>query len=123
MDIKSRRHREGQHRQQMDIKDRRYRTAHSERALASSRIGRLHIMQIMQETIARPRENMSKYAPKISLHPHPEKIREVIGPVARYLQIIAETGVKTTSRRRPGTTHSGRRRRRQGQEDHRRPRQ
>ncbi len=81
---------------QMDIKIAGIDRVILERALGQARIGRLHIMQIMLETIARPRENMSKYAPKIIRFTiNPEKIREVIGPGGKMInKIIAETGVK-----------------------------
>ena len=67
-----------------------------EKALGQARLGRLHIMQIMLNTIAQPREHLSKYAPKIIRFTiNPEKIREVIGPGGKMInKIIAETGVK-----------------------------
>ena len=50
----------------------------------------------MLETLAQPREHLSKYAPKIVRFTiNPEKIREVIGPGGKMInKIIAETGVK-----------------------------
>ena len=67
-----------------------------ERALKQAYDGRLHILKIMLETLAQPREHLSKYAPKIVRFTiNPEKIREVIGPGGKMInKIIAETGVK-----------------------------
>ena len=50
----------------------------------------------MNDCIATPSEEMSKYAPKIfTMQILPEKIREVIGPGGKVInKIIDETGVK-----------------------------
>jgi len=81
---------------QMDIKIAGIDRVVLERALGQARLGRLHIMQAMLETLAKPHEHMSKYAPKIIRFTiNPEKIREVIGPGGKMInKIIAETGVK-----------------------------
>ncbi|MDD3214887.1 MAG: polyribonucleotide nucleotidyltransferase, partial [Eubacteriales bacterium] len=81
---------------QMDIKIAGIDRAILERALGQARLGRLHIMKIMLETLAQPREQLSKFAPKIiRFIINPEKIREVIGPGGKMInKIIAETGVK-----------------------------
>ena len=81
---------------QMDIKIAGIDRNILERALEQARIGRLKIMEIMLQTIAQPREHLSKYAPKIVRFTiNPEKIREVIGPGGKMInKIIAETGVK-----------------------------
>ncbi len=65
-------------------------------ALEKARIGRLKIMNIMLDTISAPRENISKYAPKIiTFKINPDKIKDVIGPNGKMInQIIAETNVK-----------------------------
>lgn len=65
-------------------------------ALEQARVGRLEIMQKMLAVIDKPRENLSKYAPKItSFNINPEKIREVIGSGGKTInKIIDETGVK-----------------------------
>lgn len=67
-----------------------------EEALERARIGRLHILSKMEETISEPREDLSQYAPKIfTMNIHPDKIREVIGPGGKVInKIIDETGVK-----------------------------
>ena len=52
--------------------------------------------EVMLKAIDKPRENVSKYAPKIiQFKIDVEKIREVIGPGGKVIQkIIADTGVK-----------------------------
>ena len=81
---------------QMDIKIAGIGRAILDRALSQARIGRLHILQKMLDVLPKPRETMSKYAPKIVRFTiNPEKIREVIGPGGKMInKIIAETGVK-----------------------------
>ena len=81
---------------QMDIKIAGIDRTILERALKQAYDGRLHILKIMLETLAQPREHLSKYAPKIVRFTiNPEKIREVIGPGGKMInKIIAETGVK-----------------------------
>ncbi|MCK6129781.1 polyribonucleotide nucleotidyltransferase [Parvimonas micra] len=65
-------------------------------ALKKAKKARLHILSIMNDCIATPSEEMSKYAPKIfTMQILPEKIREVIGPGGKVInKIIDETGVK-----------------------------
>ena len=81
---------------QMDIKIAGIDRPILERALSQARVGRLHILQKMLEVLDKPREALSKYAPKIVRFTiNPEKIREVIGPGGKMInKIIAETGVK-----------------------------
>lgn len=81
---------------QMDIKIAGIDKPILERALNQALAGRLHILKIMLESLEKPRENLSKYAPKIVRFTiNPEKIREVIGPGGKMInKIIAETGVK-----------------------------
>lgn len=65
-------------------------------ALEQAREGRNHILDIMEETIAEPRQNLSPYAPRIMSFQIPnEKIGAVIGPGGKNIrQIIEDTGVK-----------------------------
>ena len=65
-------------------------------ALKQALDGRLHILKIMLDTLAQPREQLSRYAPKIvTFMINPDKIREVIGPGGKMInKIIADTGVK-----------------------------
>ena len=81
---------------QMDIKIAGIDRAILEKALSQALAGRLHILKIMLDTLDKPREHLSRYAPKIVRFTiNPEKIREVIGPGGKMInKIIAETGVK-----------------------------
>ncbi len=66
-------------------------------ALMKTRAARFKILdECMLPCIAEPREQLSKYAPKIiSTHIDPEKISDVIGKGGKIIQrITAETGVK-----------------------------
>ncbi|KNZ41660.1 polyribonucleotide nucleotidyltransferase [Acetobacterium bakii] len=65
-------------------------------ALEQARIGRLHILGIMNEEISAPREDLSPFAPRIIiLQIKPEKIRDVIGSGGKVInKIIDDTGVK-----------------------------
>jgi len=65
-------------------------------ALEQARIGRLHILDIMNKEISAPRADLSPYAPRIIiLQIKPEKIRDVIGSGGKVInKIIDETGVK-----------------------------
>ena len=81
---------------QMDIKIKGIDEAILRQALSQALDGRLFILGKMLETIPQPRENLSKYAPKIiNFMINPDKIREVIGPGGKMInKIIEETGVK-----------------------------
>ncbi|MDR1569839.1 MAG: polyribonucleotide nucleotidyltransferase [Oscillospiraceae bacterium] len=81
---------------QMDIKIKGIDEPILRQALRQALDGRLHILEKMLETLAQPREQLSKYAPKItSFTIHPDKIREVIGSGGKVInKIIADTGVK-----------------------------
>jgi polyribonucleotide nucleotidyltransferase len=60
-------------------------------ALEQARDGRLHILSKMNEAIARPRGEMSEYAPRIlTLRINPEKIRDVIGKGGVTIRAITE---------------------------------
>ena len=65
------------------------------KALYQARDGRCFIIEKMKETIASPREDISKYAPRITtVKVRPEKVRDVIGSGGKNIrQIINETGV------------------------------
>lgn len=80
---------------QMDIKIKGIDREILTRALAQAKEGRMHILGKMMETIDKPREQMSPYAPKIVCFTiNPEKIGEVVGPRGKTInKIIAETGV------------------------------
>lgn len=81
---------------QMDIKIDGLSKDILEESLEQAKIGRLHILDSMLETIKEPNEKLSPYAPKIiTMQIKPDKIRDVIGPSGKQInQIIEETGVK-----------------------------
>ncbi len=65
-------------------------------ALEQARIGRLHILGIMNDEIAESRKDLSPYAPRIIIFQiKPDKIRDVIGSGGKVInKIIDDTGVK-----------------------------
>ncbi len=65
-------------------------------ALAQAHEGRLHILGEMAKTITAPRDNQSKYAPRIiTMKVKQDKIREVIGSGGKVIRgIIEACGVK-----------------------------
>ncbi|MFI5305137.1 MAG: S1 RNA-binding domain-containing protein, partial [Nitrospiria bacterium] len=81
---------------QMDIKIAGIDSAIMTKALEQARIGRLHILDRMKNTLSEPRKECSIYAPKIiRIKIKPEKVREVIGPGGKMIRsIIERTGVK-----------------------------
>lgn len=81
---------------QMDIKIKGINESILKTALQEAKIARLKILKMMLDVIDMPRENLSKYAPKIiTFEIDPEKIREVIGSGGKVInKIISETGVK-----------------------------
>ena len=81
---------------QMDIKISGVNRDIMRQALHQAREGRLHILGIMNETLAASRTAVSGHAPRIiTLKVKPEKIREIIGPGGKVIRgIIEATGVK-----------------------------
>jgi len=81
---------------QMDIKIGGINAMILQEALEQARKGRLHILNIMKEAIAEPREDISPYAPRIiTINIHPDKIRDVIGKGGSVIRSITEeTGAK-----------------------------
>ncbi|MBT2691493.1 polyribonucleotide nucleotidyltransferase [Bacillus sp. ISL-55] len=81
---------------QMDIKIDGLSREILDEALQQAKKGRMHILESMLATIKEPREQLSKYAPKIiTMWIKPDKIRDVIGPSGKQInKIIEETGVK-----------------------------
>ncbi len=65
-------------------------------ALEKARVGRLHILDKMNEVISEPKAELKPFAPRIiTLQIHPDKIREVIGAGGKVInKIIDDTGVK-----------------------------
>jgi polyribonucleotide nucleotidyltransferase len=81
---------------QMDIKVSGVNRDVMRQALYQAREGRMHILGIMDQTIASHRENVSGHAPRIiTIKVKPDKIREIIGPGGKVIRgIIEATGVK-----------------------------
>lgn len=76
---------------QMDIKIDGITREIMEVALAQAKDGRLHILGIMGASIATPREEMSKHAPRIiTFRIKPDKIRDVIGKGGAVIRSITE---------------------------------
>jgi polyribonucleotide nucleotidyltransferase len=81
---------------QMDIKIRGVSKEVMGSVLDQAREGRLHILGKMKETIAEPRKDLSRHAPRIvTLQVKQEKIRDIIGPGGKNIRsIVDQTGVK-----------------------------
>ena len=81
---------------QMDIKIQGIDKSILKKALDQAKVGRLFILGKMNETMAKPREEMSPYAPRIiNITINPDKIRDLIGPGGKIInKIIVETNVK-----------------------------
>lgn len=81
---------------QMDIKTRGIPLEILSRALEQAITGYCHILDVMNETIAEPRPDLSPYAPRmITMQIDVDKIRDVIGPGGRVInKITEETGVE-----------------------------
>jgi len=60
-------------------------------ALEKARVARLHILDIMERVIPQPREQLSKYAPRIiTIQIPPDKIGDLIGPKGKTIRAIQE---------------------------------
>jgi polyribonucleotide nucleotidyltransferase len=81
---------------QMDIKISGVTQGIMAEALEQALKGRLFILDKMRECIAKPRPELSRYAPRIITMEIPvDKIRDVIGPGGKIIRdIIAKTGVE-----------------------------
>jgi polyribonucleotide nucleotidyltransferase len=76
---------------QMDIKIAGVSTEIMRKALDQAKRGRLHILAIMNQTINRPAEQISEYAPKIvSLRIDIDKIGALIGPGGKNIKALCE---------------------------------
>jgi polyribonucleotide nucleotidyltransferase len=64
--------------------------------LTQGRAARLRVLETIEACIAKPREELSKWAPRIvSIRINPERIRDVIGPGGKIInEIIAECNVQ-----------------------------
>jgi polyribonucleotide nucleotidyltransferase len=81
---------------QMDIKIRELSRDIMQKALEQARVGRLHILEKMLETIRESRKDISPYAPKVlTIKINPDKIREIIGPGGKTVRAIqSETNTR-----------------------------
>jgi polyribonucleotide nucleotidyltransferase len=60
-------------------------------AIEKARVARLHVLAEMAKTLAAPRKELSKYAPRIEvLHIDPEKIGALIGPGGKNIKKLVE---------------------------------
>ncbi|HTX56411.1 MAG TPA: polyribonucleotide nucleotidyltransferase [Candidatus Acidoferrales bacterium] len=81
---------------QMDIKVQGITVQIMREAMEQARKSRFFIIDKLAETIAEPRAELSKYAPRmIVIKINPDKIKDVIGPGGKVInKIIADTGVE-----------------------------
>ncbi|MBN2281912.1 MAG: polyribonucleotide nucleotidyltransferase [Candidatus Marinimicrobia bacterium] len=76
---------------QMDLKVKGISTDTMRIALEQARKGRLHIIDIMEQTISEPRPDIAPHAPKIvSLKIDPGRIGEIIGPGGKNIKALQE---------------------------------
>jgi polyribonucleotide nucleotidyltransferase len=94
MDFKVAGTRDGVTALQMDIKITGVTREVMQQAMEQARAGRLHILEIMEQSLPTPRTNISRFAPRLyTLQIPKEKIRDVIGPGGKMIRsIIEETG-------------------------------
>ncbi|MFW6147784.1 MAG: polyribonucleotide nucleotidyltransferase [Thermodesulfobacteriota bacterium] len=66
------------------------------KALYQAKEARLHVLDEMEKALAKPRSEISKYAPRITvLEVKPEKIKDIIGPGGRMIKhITVATGTQ-----------------------------
>jgi polyribonucleotide nucleotidyltransferase len=76
---------------QMDIKIQGLTHEILKEALERAHKGRMHILDIMDQTLANPMDDLSEYAPRIvSIQINPEKIGDIIGPKGKTIRAIQE---------------------------------
>jgi polyribonucleotide nucleotidyltransferase len=81
---------------QMDVKIAGVDLGLMEEALNRAKEARLHVLDKMEQTIPKPRTELSAYAPRIIIiKVKPDKIGEIIGPGGKMIRsIIEQTGAK-----------------------------
>ncbi len=96
MDFKVAGTREGITGVQLDIKAEGLQFDLMEKALELAKKARFHILDVMEQVIAKPREEISQYAPRLlMIKINPEKIGKLIGPGGRSVRAIqANTGAQ-----------------------------
>jgi polyribonucleotide nucleotidyltransferase len=91
MDFKVAGTREGVTAVQMDIKIQGLDVSIMRDALHQARTARLHILDVMGQTLAQPRSTLSKYAPRIiTIQIRPDRIGDIIGPKGKIIRGIQE---------------------------------
>jgi polyribonucleotide nucleotidyltransferase len=76
---------------QMDIKIAGVSTEILKKALDQAKRGRLHILSIMEKTIAAPSPDISEFAPKVvSAKVDPDKIGAIIGPGGKNIKALCD---------------------------------
>ena len=76
---------------QMDIKIQGLTHEILAEALERAHKGRMHILDIMDQTLPEPMDDLSKYAPRIvSIQINPEKIGDIIGPKGKTIRAIQD---------------------------------
>ncbi len=98
MDFKAAGTREGVSAIQMDVKIDGVTLEMLEKTLAQAREARLQILDVIEQAIPKPRPELSRYAPRISiLKIDPSKIGALIGPGGKMINSITDaTGVDIT---------------------------
>jgi polyribonucleotide nucleotidyltransferase len=91
MDFKVAGTRQGVSSIQMDIKIEGLDFQIVSQALEKAKKARLHILDIMDQVMAKPRSELSKYAPRIiTIQIRPDKIGDLIGPKGKTIRGIQE---------------------------------
>jgi polyribonucleotide nucleotidyltransferase len=81
---------------QMDIKIRGLDVGILREALTRAHRGRMHILDIMDQTLSEPRSDISEWAPRITtIQINPSKIGEIIGPKGKTIRAIQEESGST----------------------------
>jgi polyribonucleotide nucleotidyltransferase len=89
---------------QMDVKTAGVTEEILRKALDQARQGREHILGIMNRTISKPRDEISPFAPKITMIKIPvDKIREIIGPGGKVIRGIQDESGATIEVEDDGT--------------------
>jgi polyribonucleotide nucleotidyltransferase len=89
---------------QMDIKIAGVSTEVMRKAMEQAKRGRMHILGIMNQTLAKPEKEISELAPKIvSMKIDPEKLGLLIGPGGKNIKALCETYSVTINTENDGT--------------------
>ena len=89
---------------QMDIKIAGVSAEIMKKALEQAKKGRLHILGIMNQTISKPSDQVSKYAPRIETLKIPvDKIGALIGPGGKIIKALSEQYRVTINTENDGT--------------------